>query len=193
MPGNQYFSAQHHLHDTKIFGWTTGQGHVPAKEGQAMFDGNVWNKGLPLWVSALHWQADHFIGVETGKRGVVLWNPDQPKVNAATLKPRSYSGDMAGKIATLSFNSRNGTRPYIGVSVEDDYQFTPDLHVRLIYIQGEEAYGPGEVTYIEIANPLYPWLSDKPTIKVPWGYQPKTISDGNPFSSLNPTLEGGQT
>lgn len=193
MPGNQYFSAQHHLHDTKIFGLVTGSGHVPAKEGQAMFDGNVWNKGLPLWVSSLFWQADHLIGVETGERGVVLWNPNQPKVNVATLKPRSYSYDMRGRIATLNFSARTHGKPCIEVSVGDNYQFIPDLHVRLIYIQGAEAYGPPEITYIEVPNILYPWFSDSPTIKVPWSYQPKTISDGNPFSSLNPTLEGGQT
>ena len=182
IPGNQYFSAQHHIHDTKIFGWTTGSGHVPVKEGQAMYDGNVWNRGDPLLVQTLLWQADHVIGTETGNRGTVLWNPKQVKVNAGTLKIRSYSYDMRGKIATITFGNRiNSKRPYVNVQIHGGFGLVADLHVRLIYILGSYLYGETYAYDNWDTQHQYPYVVTRP------------IPDENPFSSLDPQLEGGQT
>ncbi len=177
--GGQYFSLQPALQDLKLFGWTLEQGWRPVSEGQAMYSGNIWHNSRPLYFTSCWFQANHVIaGVEVDEYGYMLADKLQKKVSCGN---RDLFGTNRTEAATLKFCGQQTQDPYIEITVADDYRIVCDLTVRLIYMQGEEAYQSVYAYDNWDTQHQYPYLVTK------------AIPDINPFTSLVPQLEGGQT
>lgn len=181
---HQYFTPQHEVHETKIFGWVTGKGHVPADEGQYMYRGELYSSYKKFEIKGHMYQADHIIGTEVGWNGVILCDPeDLTKVDCGDGHMTNFSYGIRGTLATLKFQGLNEKRPYIQVTMGNfDGTLSCELYFRLLYIKGEEKLGRESQAYDN-------WDTQHQFPYTVWGLFPDT----NPFLSLDPSLEGGQT
>jgi len=171
---------------------TTWYNFVALKESQRMFRPSLWYSQTELYIDFIQ-KIDDYLIVQTGKNtGIILNDASQkywcdrhgteklsdviiPKTEANSRvrygnEPANYhtNDNYVGKI---KFINANGKQPEVEVEICDDYCIECELTFRPLYIRGTEKW----VDYYDDC-----WS----VIKQP---------NPNPFSSLSPSLEGGQT
>ena len=163
--GDSYMSAQHQR-------YTTWANFVAIKEKQRMFPGAIYYGQREMYITCVPEIKNYIIFEETIPHGAILndgstkcWCGNQQGLE---VLPKC---DNFKKVATLYFHSGRGEKPEICVKVADDWCIECDLTFRPMYIRGTDGY---EWEYTDC-----------------WEIVRK--SNPNPFSSLNPQLEGGQT
>ena len=164
--GESYMSAQHER-------YTTWANYVPLKESQRMFRPSLWYSQNGLYITYIGERKNYIAFENTIPHGAVLndgstkcWCGHQQIFNELP------DCDEYSKAAKIKFIQEWGGKwPKIEVEVFDNYCIECELTFRPLFIRGTEKW----IDYYDDCWSI---------IKQP---------NPNPFSSLNPSLEGGQT
>lgn len=182
--GNQYMQLQHEIHGTSgFFGLGAEAGHVPESECHMMYTPNIWYREQDFFIGQIHKQTDHIIGTSLEGYGQIMsdgtmkcWANDVFKPFGSTnISTRNCSKTR------LKFQRTDRCDPYIDVKVGDDCCLDMNVTFRILYVLGTEMY-TDRIYYdnwdTEHVYPLHGTYVPSPE---------------NPFTNLNPQLEGGQT
>ena len=178
--GNQYMSLQHEIHDA----WPNwgNTPHYPGSECHMMYTPNLWYREQDFYIGQDHYQKDLPIGVQVGAYGQIMSDGTKKcYINSIFDKMYYPLTTRQCKLTRLKFQATDKANPYIDVKVGDDCCLDIDVTFRLLYVLGTEQYKE-RISYDNWdTNHEYPIHST---------YVP---SPANPFTNLDPQLEGGQT
>lgn len=119
-------------------------------------------------------QKSEVVGVSTGHYGNVICDP---------IASGGQVGNSVGYRSEVSFHGLRGSDPFIQVKIAGGLCVECSITFRFLYILGARKIVKDGTPHYDNwdTQHQYPWYTEGPT------------NDVNPFSSLSPQLEGGQT